>query len=455
MSSSMSLKRKRIFPPVEDAFVDLRSPSALDARQSLAEGLSWLCQRSWYTAADRLNYLEQLMFHELGFDADDARRSKKLKAERLPCFTLVKWDDLAPLYCLQGSFGSLPPCGEDAAPPLCLLPFSLHREFKFNGWMKLDVNVDPRFEPGIVPRYLIESVARLFCSRVLYRSKVHSGKRIEYQVGFKALAPSQCQLTKAKVYNRGGVLLVVAEFNLGGVLSNDNAALLFADMISAAETNQNKQQRVHGMLTNIDRHYFYSYNPVTKRFTQGKIFLTDALHRMDHLERLGEVIDYLFSVCVDALKEYICHCRNMCALRTEMRTGNEHGQNAAVPPVSSSLNPDKHQSISLKQTLPSGPSFSQWQTAHDRLCEAQRLMQRPQSKNQLSVAEINTRGETGLGLVQDGVALLPRLSLTGGCQGERDYADPQNTEQLLAYIEAKSVRAEEALVVEWRRKATS
>ncbi|KAJ7764799.1 hypothetical protein B0H16DRAFT_1718016 [Mycena metata] len=79
MSKISSFLHQRILPPAEDTFIELTVP----------RGKRVLALPAVLATADRLHYLEQLVFHELGFDAGDARRVKKLRAEWLPSFTLV------------------------------------------------------------------------------------------------------------------------------------------------------------------------------------------------------------------------------------------------------------------------------------------------------------------------------------------------------------------------------
>lgn len=131
------MKRARTSAPSADDFGDFRCTDS-DALESLEPALLWLAEGPQATQADRLNYLEQLLYHKLDFDAEKVRSFKKLRSDRLPSFSEIKWKDLA-VFNIDTTFRLLP---KQFDVPICLLPFSLHRKIKCDGWVKMDVNGD-------------------------------------------------------------------------------------------------------------------------------------------------------------------------------------------------------------------------------------------------------------------------------------------------------------------------
>ncbi|KAJ7913897.1 hypothetical protein B0H13DRAFT_460479 [Mycena leptocephala] len=345
------MKRSRCEKPSSVKFEDFNCTDD-EALTSLQPALAWLCEGSQNTRADRVNYLEQLLFHKYDFDPEKARKFKKLRLTRLPSF---QWRDLALTYHLGDNFQLLPKnCQDSFEVPECFLPFTLHRRVKCEGWIKMDVNGDVGLQNEAelvnIGQYAIEAVVSLFSGRIVNKSEASlpstlhsSGGRVEFQL-----------------YTLGSILLVVAEFNQH-TLTNDNAAQLFAEMISAAENNQAPCQRVHGMLSNMDYHHFFSYSPVTKKFTQGRAFSTAAIQRLQRLNLMVQVINYLFSICLDALLEYVLLSKKLSSTRRDQ--------------------------------------------THELLSQAQQQLQM-QPDVEITVEEINMRGEIGLKLLQQGCVLI-------------------------------------------------
>ncbi|KAJ7451629.1 hypothetical protein FB451DRAFT_1186158 [Mycena latifolia] len=431
-------KRSRIPAPSAGNFPDLQCTDR-EALARLDETLLWLCELegSSNTQADRVNYLEQLLFHKFDFDAEKARKFKKLRSDRLPSFSEIKWGELVEVYPIGDSFKLLDDDDDDDDPfvvPQCFLPLSLHRKIKCEGWVKMDVNGDVGVQltdAGLnIGQYAIEAVASLFSGRIVNKSEatlprtpLSSGGRVEYQL-----------------YTLGGTLVVVAEFKRDA-LTNDHAAQLFAEMIAAAEQNEASGQRVHGMLSNMEYHYFYSYNPSTKRFTQGRSFTTAETSRIERLNRMVNVINYLFSICLDALKEYIFLSKNLSAARRD-RIGTSSGNAKQVakqvvalptpPPLVDGSPPDRK-------------SLPLWQQTYDLICDAQEKFQFPKEAK-IDIGEINRRGEAGLTLLQQALNTLPPLSSLEKGPGPKTYGE------LVALIDAESVEHENELQAQWQKE---
>ncbi|KAF7330744.1 hypothetical protein MVEN_02413100 [Mycena venus] len=402
-----------------------------DAREPVDAVLHWLSDCTEETQADRLNYLEQTIFHKLHFNTDKVNKFKKLKADRLPAFSDMKWDRLAPVYELGSSFRLLSPKSQESyVVPICYLPFHLHRRFKAEGWLKMDVNGDVEtqsMEAGIVNlgAYAIESVLSLFSGRIISRSEVFlpkslfsRGGRVEYQF-----------------FTLGNTLIVVGEFKLGN-LTNDNAAQLFAEMISAAEANESRYQRVHGMLSDMDSHFFYSYNPQNHKFTQGLHFTTKADRRILRLNNMVPVINYLFSVCLDAMKDLTYFTKNFCASRrntTDISSTNVEEVKALPTP------PDLERPAQEKKSLPL------WNESYELIRQAQERMQFSPEET-LTVKLINERGDAGLELLYDSMNCLPRLSSLEKGLGPKTFS------QLTVLINTESAKDEPKAVVLWQEE---
>ncbi|KAJ7206948.1 hypothetical protein C8J57DRAFT_1258308 [Mycena rebaudengoi] len=203
------------------------------------------------TQADKFNYLEQRLhvFNKgnLKLDGSAEHTFKKLRTDPLPPFSETKWNDLAALYSLGTEFGKLPRTENAYSVPKCYLPFSLHRKIKLEGWVKMDVNGDA-----------IEAVLSLFSGRLVNRNEwtlpatsFSSGGRVKYEV------ESLC-LARSNIHSCSDVLLIVAEFTKNW-LTNDHAAQLFAELISATEKNGMHTRRVHGFLNNMNYLFFFSH----------------------------------------------------------------------------------------------------------------------------------------------------------------------------------------------------
>ncbi|KAJ7226300.1 hypothetical protein C8J57DRAFT_205803 [Mycena rebaudengoi] len=399
--------------------------------------LPWLCSGSQNTQADKFNYLEQRLhvFNKgnLKLDESGEHAFKKLRTDPLPPFSETKWNDLAALYSLGTEFAKLPRTENAYLVPKCYLPFSLHRRIKLEGWVKMDVNGDvsgQQTEAGLanIGSYAIEAVLSLFSGRLVNRNEwalpatsFSSGGRVKYEI-----------------HSCSDVLLIVVEFTKNW-LTNDHAAQLFVELISATEKNGMHTRRVHGLLNNMNYQYFFSYCPTTKRFDQGPHFCTGGGDRMSRLNNMVPAINHLFSTCLEAMKDYSGLCQNLSARRTDGdSTSSSLPQKvtekvAALPvsPAFDATTPEKRRSLPL------------WKEAYELLCEAQSLMQLPfEDTAKCTIAEIESRGAAGLDLVQRAMLMIPRFSLLEG-------DDPQTYQELEILIAADSHRQEARFLEDW------
>ncbi|KAJ6591141.1 hypothetical protein DFH09DRAFT_194848 [Mycena vulgaris] len=424
----MALKRPRILAP---SAADFPAFGCMDdeAFESINSTLAWICQGSQDRQADRVNYLEQLIFHKSSFDEEKARKFKKLRLDRLPSSN-VKWDSLPAAHHMGDTFLRIPDASQDpfAVPP-CFLPLSLHRRLKCEGWVKMDVNGDVPGQineagPVNFGQYAIEGALSLFSGRIINKSEASlpetafsSGGRVEHQL-----------------YTQGGIWVVVTEFK-HSILTNDHAAQLFAGMLSAAEQNSSSEQRVHGMLSNMDYYHFFSYSPSTKKFTQGRNFATGAVGRMKRLEHMVDVINHLFSICLEALRDFIYISKNLSAARRDRDdTSSANAKDVTAlptPPALEDCSSDARKSLPL------------WQQTYNLICEAQDQLQLPKGTTTLTTEILNNRGEAGLRLLQEGMNALPRLSSIERGPGPKTY------DELVTLVDVTSTSHERMLILQW------
>ncbi|KAJ7511863.1 hypothetical protein B0H11DRAFT_1953384 [Mycena galericulata] len=421
-------KRKRIPEPSISDYPDIGCTDE-DAHTALEPTLAWVLEADTdEKRADRVSFFYRLLFYKANFDSEKAKNFQKLQSDRLPSFSDIKWDDLAGVYCLGSTFMLLPKELQDVqSVPTCVLPLSIHRRLKFEGWIKMDVNgdvglVSTEASKVNIGAYAIEGVVSLFSGRMINRSEeslpktsFSSGGRVEYQL-----------------YVFGGVLVIVAEFKRSE-LTNNHAAQLFAEMIAAVENNAAAQQRVHGMLSNLDYHYFFSYDPSQKRITQGRKFATGALTRLERLESMVYVINHLFSLCLDSMREFVLNAKILSAKRHDRETTS-----SANPKDVAELPVPPH-SPDVRKSLPS------WEQTYDLLCEAQKKLQFPDDM-EFSTEAINSRGEEGLSLLNQAMDTLPRLSSLEDGLGPKSYAE------VIALIDKESEQQELAFIFHLERK---
>ncbi|KAJ6493637.1 hypothetical protein C8R47DRAFT_1119164 [Mycena vitilis] len=387
----MSSSRKRLVvePPSAADFPDLGC-SDDHALRTVEEVLAWLCEpKSNPRVADRVAYLEQMVYHKLGFDILGS----------LPSFSDVTWDQLTDMYKLGESYERMT---HRHQVPICHLPFTLHRKIKCDGWVKMDVNGDVSVqlkEAGIVnlAQYAIEAVLSIFQGRIVNKAEANlpatpfsSGGRVEFQL-----------------YTAGNVLVVVCEFKrqIDG-LTNDHAAQLFAEMICKSLSNQ-----IHGMLSNFDYHHFFTYHPATQKISMGPVFTTASKERMERLNKMVVVINYLFSVCLDSFRQFVQVSKQISASRQDRTDTSSANFRKAAEPEQTQDGDDAIADAAMV-TSPR-PSTILWNSSEDEICRAQECFL---ATKDMTVASVNERGAKGLMHLQNAYALVfinsPRSTLT-------------------------------------------
>ncbi|KAJ7241003.1 hypothetical protein B0H12DRAFT_1133935 [Mycena haematopus] len=431
----MSSKRKFEAPEAKN-FSSLECTDD-EAREVFNAVLSWISGQSQSTQADRLNYLDQVVYHKLGFNDDNLRAFKKLRISRLPPFSAMKWDHLEDVYQLGPNFAQLA-TDDGYRVPQCFLPFSLHRRFKYDGWVRMDVHGDVEgqaTEAGVVniASYGFENVLGLFAGRVVNRAEAtlpdnpfSRGGRVEFQL-----------------YTLGNTLVVLAEFKREK-LTNDHAAQLFAEMISTAKKNMPNCQRVHGILSNIDSYYFYLFDPNKNLFTQGRLFTTLASTRVERVNYMVPVINHLFSVVLEGMKDFVESSKQFSETRTDQQPISSADSRKVAEAAGNS-------SLPIPPALSGGPpqarnSAPLWSKTFEYIREAQNVMQITNA-DAMEISEVEAKGTKGLELLQESMNFLPRVSY---CSVEERGAGPKNFADLVKLIDAESIEQDRAWVTKWR-----
>ncbi|KAJ8463326.1 hypothetical protein ONZ51_g10326 [Trametes cubensis] len=268
----MHLKRRR---------TDAIDPAELTPFLS-ASGLSRLKELDKDDAARVLAQLQVLT------DVSD-REIKKARAT-LPSFSAATWQDLAGQYGLPTKYNARKL--HQHRVPMCYLPPSFHTELFVSSWRAADVYMDKIYQKREAARvrvlepYILPLIA-LFHGRVVDKpedpmpdTEETSGGEVEHEV-----------------FAIGDALFFVIEVKLLAPQEERNAAQLFMELLSAARSNQDTRQkvRVYGLLTDLSRFAFFSYDPVGQRFAFDEEFVADG-PREQFLTRMIPVTNKIFSV---------------------------------------------------------------------------------------------------------------------------------------------------------------
>ncbi|RXW15387.1 hypothetical protein EST38_g10465 [Candolleomyces aberdarensis] len=153
-----------------------------------------------------------------------------------------KWAEVAPLYGLPKNLLYRYRLKLDYrwSPPSCMLPPSMHKAMIKDGWRLMDV-----YEENL---WLIPMLG-LFEGRLIDlldynepRTEFSSGGRVEHQI-----------------FGLRGYMFVVLRMK-PGVGFGCEVTQLFLELLF----------RVHGLLTDLNRFVFYSFDPTTKTFYEGE-----------------------------------------------------------------------------------------------------------------------------------------------------------------------------------------
>ncbi|KAJ2934555.1 hypothetical protein H1R20_g2529, partial [Candolleomyces eurysporus] len=181
-----------------------------------------------------------------------------------------KWAEVAPLYRLPENLLNRYRLRLDYrwSPPLCMLPPSMHKAMIKDGWRLMDVYEEKLVQNmdfvglKLIDAWLIP-ILGLFEGRLIDlldynepRTEFSSGGRVERQI-----------------FGLRGYMFVVLRMK-PGVSFGCEVTQLFLELLSADLLNQDAggvgPVRVHGLLTDLNRFVFYSFDPTTKTFYEGE-----------------------------------------------------------------------------------------------------------------------------------------------------------------------------------------
>ncbi|KZV62114.1 hypothetical protein PENSPDRAFT_758937 [Peniophora sp. CONT] len=178
---------------------------------------------------------------------------------------LAKWEHVAGQHGVPLSSRALNrDLGEYHLTP-CYLPPSFHYALFQSGWHALDTYEDLGQEEKEAARFRtlepsIMSVVSIFRGRIL---------AIPDQL-MKTKVSLSAREVKHEIYVSGGSFFLVVEVKLLMMQKSEYYAQFFLELLSAAKENSQSKfgptRRVHGLLTDLSSYYFYSYDPVTRKF---------------------------------------------------------------------------------------------------------------------------------------------------------------------------------------------
>jgi len=214
----------------------------------------------------------------------------------LPSLASAKWTELAPQFGLDTDLMMARFKFDSFSITPVLLPPSFHETIAEAAWHIKDVLQEQvsqeREEVRIraFDTYLIPIVA-FFQGRIIDRPK-HPMMSTAYYSGGEV---------EHELFMIGGVIFIIVEMKLG-YEGQDSIAQLLLDLLSAAEMNKNttfEGLRVHGLLTNLQAFYFYSYDQTRRKFAFDEILLV-SLGREKFIADMIRVTNKIFSVILYA-----------------------------------------------------------------------------------------------------------------------------------------------------------
>ncbi|OBZ74054.1 Sterol O-acyltransferase 2 [Grifola frondosa] len=278
--------------------------------------------------------------------------------------------------------------GAQFSPPVCMLPQSMHAAMFERGWHMLDVHPDAPYRPcGIAVSRIIDNwlwpLIALFEGRIVDLSKTIVGAG-PYCAGITV---------EHEVVMTGCTFFLIGELKRGPD-NAENLAEFLGALSAAAEANKDfPHVRVHGLLTDMTRFRFCSYDPATRTFCADEELLADV-EREHFCTDMIAVANKMFSIIMFAYLEVL---REMVDSSREEDAGN---------PSSS----QDQQSATLlsevdKPSLHSRPSFAQREQALHFAEQASAKFQSSTSIDELDAATVE-----GLRLLTESAHCLPRVS---------------------------------------------
>ncbi|KAH9887284.1 hypothetical protein C8Q73DRAFT_259164 [Cubamyces lactineus] len=176
--------------------------------------------------------------------------------------------------------------------PACYLPLSFHAELFKSSWRAADVYTDNVYQTRETTGFhvlkpLMLSLLALFHGRLVDNSARRIAQEKEPWMG---------EITH-KVLAMGDTIFVILEVDLLAPREEESVALLFEQLISAAQDTQPSasQVRIYGLLTDRTRFAFFSYDPSQRRFSFDQEYLASG-PREQYLTRLIPIANKIFSV---------------------------------------------------------------------------------------------------------------------------------------------------------------
>ncbi|KAI0336632.1 hypothetical protein GY45DRAFT_1365610 [Cubamyces sp. BRFM 1775] len=202
----------------------------------------------------------------------------------------MSWQNLAKDYGLPQRYNSKKLDQYHAST--CCLPLSFHAELFKASWRAADVYMDKIYQTEETTGFhvlkpLMLSLLALFHGRLVDNSRHRMAHDKKIPAG---------EITH-EVFAMGSTIFIILEVDLLAPQEEENVALLFKQLISAARDNQQSglQVRVYGLLTDRTRFAFFSYDHSRRCFSFDEELVADG-PREQFLARLIPVANKIFSV---------------------------------------------------------------------------------------------------------------------------------------------------------------
>ncbi|KAI0282488.1 hypothetical protein BGY98DRAFT_912213 [Russula aff. rugulosa BPL654] len=229
----------------------------------------------------------------------DNKSLKRVRIE-LPSFSTAKWAEFAaqaglpknPSFLQFKYFGT----------PVYQLPPSFHNAVFENSWRTQDVYQEP------VEQSRGESRVRILDPYIVPILALFQGRVVD---GPEEAMPPTVFATGGEIEHEivviGGILFFVIEVKQDKP-TNNNMAQLFLEFLSAANLNKDSNfegLRVYGVLTNLTRFAFFSYDPMSNTFCRDEEIFIDILRDgfasgMMHIT--NKIFGLVLSAFIDVLR---------------------------------------------------------------------------------------------------------------------------------------------------------
>ncbi|KAI0248593.1 hypothetical protein BJV78DRAFT_1276522 [Lactifluus subvellereus] len=319
----------------------------------------------------------------------------------LPSFSSTQWSELAPNFGLSKNlkFGNF----DSFSIPAVFLPLSFHETTAKVAWCIQDVYQEQHDQER-------ETRVRLFDTYIIPIVGLFQGRVIDMPEQPMSTAYSSGGEVEHELIMIGGILFFVIKMKFGSE-REDNIAQLFLELLSAAEMNKQAKfegLRVHGLLTDLQCFYFYSYDPIQKRFAFDEMLLVNTT-RDAFIADMIHVTNKVFSIILFAYMEGLAALvKASCERPPVSPTGSLHTQQM----LHNHTDDNTH----------SGPykSTEQWEFALNFAMQCLSKFQEPVN----SVEDVEKQSCGAIGLLTKSVCSIPRVSHYSGKE------DPSTEDEL-------------------------